>query len=155
MAGRGQSVVVALTAAGAGERSESAGLAEACIGVESHGRDAVDAGRTVGWLTAVYPIHVPSLAPARPAVAPPPIRYARTRDGVNIAYSVTGEGLPLVRVLGWFTHIGLEWRWEALRRFWESLGELDRAQAGALEAADLTCERPPLGRSSPALRPPE
>jgi len=32
----------------------------------------------------------------------------------------------------------------AVRRFWESLGELDRAQAGALEAPDLTCERPPL-----------
>jgi coenzyme F420-reducing hydrogenase delta subunit len=32
----------------------------------------------------------------------------------------------------------------AVRRFWEAMGELDRAQAGALEAPDLTCERPPL-----------
>ena len=30
-----------------------------------------------------------------------------------------------------------------VRRFWEALGELDRAQAGALEATDLTCEQAP------------
>jgi ferredoxin len=32
----------------------------------------------------------------------------------------------------------------AVRRFWQALDELDRAQASALEELDLICERPPL-----------
>ena len=55
-------------------------------------------------------------APARPA-----IRYCLTRDGVSIAYSVHGSGPLLVRVLGWFTHVDMEWEWPALRRIWERL----------------------------------
>ncbi len=53
----------------------------------------------------------------------PEIRYARTADGVSIAYSVHGSGPVLVRVLGWFTHLEMEWEWPALRRLWERLGE--------------------------------
>ncbi|HEX6030100.1 MAG TPA: alpha/beta fold hydrolase, partial [Tepidiformaceae bacterium] len=74
--------------------------------------------------------------------SPPPVRYARTRDGVSIAYSITGDGPPLVRVLGWFTHLGLEWRWDALRGFWESLGanhslvRFDGRGMGLSETAD-------------------
>ncbi len=36
------------------------------------------------------------------------VRYCTTGDGVQIAYSVGGEGPPLVRVLGWFTHLEYE-----------------------------------------------
>ncbi len=36
------------------------------------------------------------------------VRYCTTEDGVQIAYSVTGDGPPLVRVLGWFTHLEFE-----------------------------------------------
>lgn len=50
------------------------------------------------------------------------IRYARTDDGYDIAYAISGHGTPLVRVLGWFTHVDLEWRWPALREFWARLG---------------------------------
>jgi hypothetical protein len=32
----------------------------------------------------------------------------------------------------------------AVRRFWQALDELDRAEATAAEELDLTCERPPL-----------
>lgn len=56
------------------------------------------------------------------AAAHPPIRYATTRDGSQVAYAVSGGGVPLVRVLGWFTHVDLEWRWPALRDFWARLG---------------------------------
>jgi DNA-binding winged helix-turn-helix (wHTH) protein/pimeloyl-ACP methyl ester carboxylesterase len=52
------------------------------------------------------------------------IRYARTDDGHDIAYAISGQGTPLVRVLGWFTHVDLEWRWPALREFWARLGRM-------------------------------
>ncbi len=53
----------------------------------------------------------------------PEIRYCRTKDDVSIAYSVHGAGPVLVRVLGWFTHLEMEWEWPALRLVWQKLGE--------------------------------
>ncbi|MDP2676002.1 MAG: adenylate/guanylate cyclase domain-containing protein [Dehalococcoidia bacterium] len=38
------------------------------------------------------------------------IRFCTTSDGVRIAYATVGEGPPLVRVLGWFTHLEYEWK---------------------------------------------
>jgi serine/threonine-protein kinase len=38
------------------------------------------------------------------------VRFCTTSDGVRIAYAVTGQGPPLVRVLGWFTHLEHEWK---------------------------------------------
>jgi class 3 adenylate cyclase len=37
------------------------------------------------------------------------IRFCTTSDGVRIAYATVGRGPPLVRVLGWFTHLEFEW----------------------------------------------
>ncbi len=37
------------------------------------------------------------------------IRFCTTSDGVRIAYAAVGEGPPLVRVLGWFSHLELDW----------------------------------------------
>jgi len=37
------------------------------------------------------------------------IRFCTTSDGVRIAYATVGQGPPLVRVGGWFTHLELEW----------------------------------------------
>ena len=51
----------------------------------------------------------------------PQIRYARTSDGVNIAYYVVGDGPTVVRALGWFTHIEQEWTWGHLP--WPRLAE--------------------------------
>ena len=36
------------------------------------------------------------------------IRFCTTSDGVRIAYATVGEGPPLVRVLGWCTHLEFE-----------------------------------------------
>ena len=36
------------------------------------------------------------------------IRFCTTSDGVRIAYATVGEGPPIVRVLGWFTHLEME-----------------------------------------------
>ncbi len=51
------------------------------------------------------------------------ISFCTTRDGVRLAYSVVGTGPPLVRVLGYFTHLEAEWEWPDLRLFWERLAE--------------------------------
>ena len=51
------------------------------------------------------------------------IRFCTTADGVGIAYSVIGSGPLLVRVLGHFTHLEIEWEWPDLRHLWECLAE--------------------------------
>jgi class 3 adenylate cyclase/pimeloyl-ACP methyl ester carboxylesterase len=38
----------------------------------------------------------------------PQVRYCTTEDGVRIAYAMSGSGYPLIRVLGWFSHLQLE-----------------------------------------------
>ena len=51
------------------------------------------------------------------------IQFCRTSDGVHLAYSVIGTGPLLVRVLGHFTHLEMEWEWPDLRLYWERLAE--------------------------------
>ncbi len=38
------------------------------------------------------------------------IRFARTQDGVRIAYAVSGRGYPLVRATHWLTNVELDFR---------------------------------------------
>ena len=45
------------------------------------------------------------------------IRFCTTSDGVRIAYATVGKGPPLVRVLGWFTHLEFEWDYAITRNF--------------------------------------
>jgi pimeloyl-ACP methyl ester carboxylesterase len=58
---------------------------------------------------------------AGPPAGAQQIRFATTTDGVSIAYATVGNGPPVVRVLGHFTHLEMEWEWPDLRRFWEHL----------------------------------
>lgn len=53
----------------------------------------------------------------------PPIQYARTDDGVNIAYWTMGEGVPFVVMpsMPW-SHLQLEWTIPELRHWYERLG---------------------------------
>ncbi len=51
------------------------------------------------------------------------VRFCTAADGTRLAYSVAGRGPLLVRVLGYFTHLEMEWEWPDLRRLWESLAE--------------------------------
>jgi len=54
----------------------------------------------------------------------PRIQYAKTTDGVNIAFWTLGEGLPGVQVPGLpWSHIQLEWQEPGFRRFYERLAE--------------------------------
>ena len=44
------------------------------------------------------------------------IHYTRNPSGHKLAWSLVGEGPPLVRALGWFTNLDFEWRHPASRR---------------------------------------
>ena len=57
----------------------------------------------------------------------PRIQYAKTKDGVSIAYCVMGEGRPLVLTQAWpFCHLEAEW-WVPTYRLWhERLAEKTR-----------------------------
>jgi pimeloyl-ACP methyl ester carboxylesterase/tRNA A-37 threonylcarbamoyl transferase component Bud32 len=58
-----------------------------------------------------------------PAAREQNIRFCTSLDGVSLAYSAVGAGPCIVRVLGHFTHLEMEWEWPDLRRFWEQLAE--------------------------------
>jgi pimeloyl-ACP methyl ester carboxylesterase len=49
------------------------------------------------------------------------IQFCQTPDQINIAYSRIGEGLPIVRSLGWFTNLEMEWQYITSRRFWQQM----------------------------------
>ena len=52
----------------------------------------------------------------------PRIQYARTTDGVSIAFWTLGDGMPLVQMPAFLlTHIHLEWQVPEFRRWYEGL----------------------------------
>ncbi len=54
----------------------------------------------------------------------PRIQYAKTEDGVSIAYWTLGEGMPVVQVpAGIFSHIQLEWQTPQLRQWYERIAQ--------------------------------
>jgi class 3 adenylate cyclase len=57
------------------------------------------------------------------AAMEPRIHYAKTTDGVSIAFWTMGEGMPLVHMSLIFSHIQLEWQIPECRRWYERLAE--------------------------------
>jgi pimeloyl-ACP methyl ester carboxylesterase len=56
----------------------------------------------------------------------PPTRYAKS-DDVSIAYQVVGDGpFDVVAVLGFATHVELQWELDAFARFFERLSSFSR-----------------------------
>ncbi len=53
----------------------------------------------------------------------PRIQYAKTKDGVSIAFWTLGEGTPLVHMPLAFSHIELEWHLPEFRNWYEALAE--------------------------------
>jgi len=51
---------------------------------------------------------------------PSTIRLCATSDGVNIAYTTTGQGPPLVFLSSWFTHLEFNWKSSAWRHWNET-----------------------------------
>jgi pimeloyl-ACP methyl ester carboxylesterase len=57
----------------------------------------------------------------------PPTRYAKTADGVHIAYQVFGDGpIDLLFVLGWLTHIERMWEGPRVAAFLDRLATFAR-----------------------------
>jgi len=56
----------------------------------------------------------------------PRIQYAKTNDGVSIAFWTLGEGIPLVHTPFTFGHIQMEWQFPEIRRWYERLAEKRR-----------------------------
>ena len=57
----------------------------------------------------------------------PRIQYAKTEDGVSIAFWTLGEGEPAVWInTPPFSHIQLEWQWPVARRAYEKLAQRRR-----------------------------
>lgn len=54
------------------------------------------------------------------AVMEQQIRFAKTSDGVSIAYATAGSGPPLVYVCGWPGNLAMEWEQDFLRDFLEA-----------------------------------
>jgi DNA-binding CsgD family transcriptional regulator/pimeloyl-ACP methyl ester carboxylesterase len=55
------------------------------------------------------------------AMGAPPVHYVKTQDGYNIAYGVSGEGLPLLFLPGTFDHVQLAWQYPELDAWLEGL----------------------------------
>jgi class 3 adenylate cyclase len=54
----------------------------------------------------------------------PRIQYAKTKDGVSIAYYTLGEGMPVVWMPDYpFNHIQSEWEWPEYRGWYERLAQ--------------------------------
>ncbi len=54
----------------------------------------------------------------------PRIQYAKTKDGVNIAYWTLGEGMPLIYMPPFpYNHIQLEWKNPQRRLWYQRLAE--------------------------------
>ncbi|MBD3678565.1 MAG: alpha/beta hydrolase [Rhodobacteraceae bacterium] len=64
----------------------------------------------------------PRVAEPHPVAGRQVIRYATSGDGVQIAYGISGEGPPLVRVGHWLTHLHLDWQSPIWRPMIERLG---------------------------------
>lgn len=57
----------------------------------------------------------------------PPIQYARTEDGVSIAYSVSGAGVPILRTPAVpFNNVAEDWDIDEYREWYEALGGLGK-----------------------------
>lgn len=56
----------------------------------------------------------------------PRTRYARTVDGVHVAYQVLGDGPDLVVSQGWISNVDLQWSVPAARSFFERLASFSR-----------------------------
>jgi len=53
----------------------------------------------------------------------PSIQYAKTTDGVSIAFCTLGVGMPLVHMPLAFSHVQMEWRFAEYRHWYERLAE--------------------------------
>src|SRR3990170_9148027 len=80
----------------------------------------------------------------------PRIQYAKTADGVSIAFWTLGEGVPLVHMPLVFSHIQLEWQIAECRRWYERLGQRRKLIRYDVRGMGLS-DRPGIEESPDAL----
>ena len=66
----------------------------------------------------------------------PTVRFARRHDGLRVAYQVVGEGPDLIFLLGWPSHLLLQWELPAFARFLEQRQHERERNGGRNSAAD-------------------
>lgn len=73
-------------------------------------------------------LSLPKARASQPAAASPPadIRFCKASDGVSIAYTVQGQGRPLVKAANWMTHLERDAQ-GPIWRHWVSEFTKDRA----------------------------
>jgi pimeloyl-ACP methyl ester carboxylesterase/DNA-binding winged helix-turn-helix (wHTH) protein len=54
------------------------------------------------------------------------ISFCRARDGVRLAYAVTGAGAPLVKAANWLSHLEYDWESPTWRHWWTGLSRSHR-----------------------------
>jgi pimeloyl-ACP methyl ester carboxylesterase/DNA-binding winged helix-turn-helix (wHTH) protein len=54
------------------------------------------------------------------------ISFCRARDGVRLAYAVTGDGPPLVKAANWLSHLEYDWESPTWRHWWAGLSRARR-----------------------------
>ena len=79
-----------------------------------------------------------------PRAPPPPVHYARSSDGSAIAWSVSGEGPPLIRIGHWLSHLELDWNGAIWGKLIDTLGETNRLIRYDLRGTGLSARDAPL-----------
>jgi TolB-like protein/DNA-binding SARP family transcriptional activator/pimeloyl-ACP methyl ester carboxylesterase len=75
-------------------------------------------------LSNAMPADVADLAAKEAVIGRQEIRYCTARDGIRIAYALSGAGLPIVKAANWMTHLQYEWE-SPIWRHW-----IDHLSAG-------------------------
>jgi len=81
--------------------------------------------RALDEAEVAIPAQIRSRTPAAPrpaqhegsALPPQQVRFCTARDGTGLAYSVVGDGLPLVKTANWLNHLEHDWD-SPLSRHW-------------------------------------
>jgi pimeloyl-ACP methyl ester carboxylesterase/DNA-binding SARP family transcriptional activator/tetratricopeptide (TPR) repeat protein len=68
-----------------------------------------------------HPVERPPVS--LPVRSPQEIRFCTTRDGVRIAYAVTGSGPPIVRAAHWMSHLQFDWESPVFRHWIAGLSD--------------------------------
>lgn len=68
------------------------------------------AARRLASVGQPLPAALRAAAPPRPAVTDgePEVRFCRSSDGTGLAYAISGEGPPIVKIANWMTHLELD-----------------------------------------------
>jgi pimeloyl-ACP methyl ester carboxylesterase/DNA-binding winged helix-turn-helix (wHTH) protein len=54
------------------------------------------------------------------------VNFCRARDGVRLAYAVSGDGPPLLKAANWLSHLDYDWESSIWRHWWETLSRSHR-----------------------------